>query len=292
MNLHAIVRYLGISNANMDEGSFRADINISVRKKGVKLLGTKVELKNINSFKFVGQATEYEIERQIGLLDSGEQIHQETRQWDTKTHQTIFMRSKEVAQDYRYFTEPDLPLIQIDDAWIERIKKSLPESAYESDILIQDLEIANFFEAAAKIGKNPKAVCNWMLRDLLSYLKENKLELAQIKVTPNHMAALVVELDKGTINSKVAQEVFIEMASSGKLPVQIIQEKGLQQIDSAEEIEKVVLAIIAQSPDVVAKYCGGNERMFQFFVGQVMKDTKGKANPKIVSDLLLKHLKA
>ena len=307
MNLHAIVRYLGISDANMDEGSFRADINISVKKKDVTQLGTKVELKNINSFKFVGQAIEYEVERQIGMLEAGEQIHQETRQWDTKTHQTIFMRSKEVAQDYRYFTEPDLPLLQIDDAWIEKTRQRLPElpynkfyrlqkeygiSAYEAEILIQDVEIANFFEEAAKIGKNPKAVCNWMLRDLLSYLKENKLELAQIKVTPNHMAALVIELDKGSINSKVAQEVFIEMAISGKLPTQIIQEKGLQQIGSVEEIEKVVLAVMAQSPDVVAKYRGGNERMFQFFVGQIMKETKGKANPMIVNDLLLKHLKA
>ncbi len=303
--LHTIVRYLGISDANMDEGSFRADINISMRKKGAKEYGVKVELKNINSFKFIANAIEHEIERQINCLQTGQRINQETRLWDNKQQKTIFMRSKEEAQDYRYLTEPDLPLIKIDDAWLERIKKTIPElphdkfkrfeqefglTAYEADILVEELKLANFFEESARISKKPKQTSNWILRDLLGYLKEHKLEIEDTKITPQAIADLVIALDKGVINSKVAQEVFLDMIQTGKAVDTIIQEKGLQQIGSVEDLEKIVIKIINDNPDSVAKYHAGNERLFTFFVGQAMKETKGKGNPAIINDLIKKHL--
>lgn len=303
--LHNIVRYLGISDANMDEGSFRADINISVRPKGQAEYGTKIELKNINSFRFITHAIEHEIERQITALQAGEVLKQETRLWDSKLQKTIFMRSKEEAQDYRYCTEPDLPGIAIDDAWVERMQALIPElpydklerfhkefgiSKYDAYILIEQLALANFFEQAAQASKKPKAVCNWMLRDLLAYLKEHKCELHQTLITPQAMAELVIALDQGVINSKVGQEVFIDMMQTGKGAQSIIQEKGLQQIGSADELEAIVLKVLADNPDSVAKYKAGNERLFPFFIGQSMKETKGKGNPTMIQEILKKHL--
>ncbi len=303
--LHTTVRYLGISEANMEEGSFRADINISIRPKGQKELGTKVELKNINSFRFIVHAIEYEVERQIQMVESGQKILQETRTWDNKQQKTLFMRSKEEAQDYRYFTEPDLPMLVIDDAWVERVKKSIPElphdkikrfvtsfgiTAYDAGILAEERAVADFFETAAKESSNPRSVANWIMRDLLAYLKEQKLELAQTKITPRGVADLVNALENGVINSKVAQEIFVDMIQTGKTASIIIEEKGLKQIGSSEELEKIVLKVIADNPDNVAKYKGGNERLFMFFVGQAMKETKGKGNPTIIQELIKKHL--
>lgn len=303
--LHTIIRYLGISQANMDEGSFRADVNISVRKKDAKEYGTKVELKNINSFRFIVNAIEHEIERQITMIQNGERIRQETRLWDNKEQKTTFMRSKEEAQDYRYFTEPDLPVIKIDDTWFERIKATVPElpyakfsrlqsayglSAYEAEIITQERPHADFFEEATKLSNTPKLVCNWMLRDIFAYLKEHKLEINQIKVSPAALAELVTALDKGVINSKAAQDVFAEMMETGKSANAIIKEKGLEQIGDTAELERVVLAIIANNADNVAKYKAGNERLFPYFVGQAMKETKGKGNPAVLQELLKKHL--
>jgi aspartyl-tRNA(Asn)/glutamyl-tRNA(Gln) amidotransferase subunit B len=307
MRLHSIVRYLDISDANMEEGSFRADINISVKRKDAKELGTRAELKNINSFRFVGQAIEYEIERQIELVKAGQKIKQETRQWDNKNQVSISMRSKEEAQDYRYFTDPDLPVIFVDDAWIEKIRQTMPElphhkynrlrkvyelSEYEAETLTQERITADFFETTTKLCQKPKLVSNWMLRDLLGYLKEHKLELAHAKITPRALADLVLELDKGTINSKTAQDIFIEMMQTGKSPLIIIDEKDLKQIGSSDELEKIVLQIIASNSDQVAKYRAGNEKLFMFFVGQAMKETKGKGNPTILAELFKKHLQA
>ncbi len=289
----------------MEEGSFRADVNISIRKKGAAQLGTKVELKNINSFRFIANAIEYEIERQLHMLESGETIKQETRLWDSKQQKTFFMRSKEEAQDYRYFYEPDLPDLHIDDAWLETAKKDIPElphdkfkrfqkdfslSTYEADILILDQHLADFFEQATKICNNPKAVCNWMLRDLLAYLKENRRELEQTKMTPDGLAGLIVALDSGVINSKVAQEIFVDIIQTGKSADTIIKEKGLEQIGSSAELEAIVTKIVADNPDTVAKYKAGNERLFMFFVGQAMKETKGKGNPAVIQDILKKLL--
>ncbi len=303
--LHTIVRYLGISEANMEEGSFRADVNISLRPVTQQELGTKVELKNINSFKFIVHAIEYEIERQIGMLESGQKIKMETRLWDNKQQKTFFMRSKEESQDYRYFTEPDLPVVMIDDAWIERIDKMIPElphtkfkrfthqyklSAQDAEVLTQEVTLADFFEAAAHGSSNPKAICNWIMRDLLAYLKEHKLELSATKITPAGIAELVAAIDKGTINSKVAQEIFVDIMQTGKTVAAIIQEKNLGQIGSTDELDAIVHKIIDANPDVVARYRAGDARLFQFFVGQAMKETRGKGNPGIIQELLKKYL--
>ena len=303
--LHSIIRYLGISDGNMEEGSFRADINISVNKKIDSAWGTRVELKNINSFKFIVQAIEYEIERHISMLENGEKIKQETRLWDSKNQQTIFMRSKEEAQDYRYFLEPDLPALNISQAQIESIKKEMPElahakqkrlissyglSAYEAEILCDDQLIANFFEQATAACNNPKGVCNWMLRDLLGYMKEHKTTIDQISLSPESFAELIKALDQGVINSKTAQDVFKLMIQKGRGAFEIIKEQGLEQIGSADELEALVVKVIADNPSVVADYKAGNQRLFQFFIGQAMKATKGKGNPQVLQELIKKHL--
>lgn len=304
--LRAVVQYLGISDANMEEGSFRADVNISVRKKGATELGQKVELKNINSFKFIANAINYEIERQIDLVESGKEVAQETRAWDERQGRTVFMRSKADAFDYRYFPEPDLPLLIIDDEWMERIRKELPElphqkyhrfqdqydlSANDAEILISQPELTEFFEKTAALCKKPKQVCNCMLRNLLAYLNENKLNLPECKIKPETLSELIIEIEQGIINTKTAQDVFLEMAETGKYPSIIVQERGLKQISSAEELEPIILNIINSNPKQVEQYKGGNERLFTFFIGQAMKETKGKGNPKIIKELLDKHLK-
>lgn len=304
--LRTLVQYLGISDANMEEGSFRADINISLKKKTDTVLGTKVELKNINSFKFVAQAIEHELERQYDMLVSGQRIAQETRQWDSKNQKTISMRSKEEAQDYRYFGEPDLPVLEIDDAWIERIRNLLPElphaklkrfqtqyglTAYDADNLTESQLLANFFEAVAKQCSNFKMASNLILREVLGYLKEHKQELEQTKLTAAHLAELVNVLDEGTINSKVAQDVFAEVMQTGKMPKVIIQEKNLKQVEDPAILTPIIERIIAANQESVAKYKAGNTKLFMFFVGQAMKETQGKANPKVLQDLIEKLLK-
>jgi aspartyl-tRNA(Asn)/glutamyl-tRNA(Gln) amidotransferase subunit B len=306
MRLRNIVRYLGISEANMEEGSFRGDINVSVKLKTDKQLGTKVELKNINSFKFITQAIDFEIERQIEQIKIGQKIKQETRLWDNQKRVSIFMRSKEEAQDYRYLEEPDLPLLHIKEKWLKRIKSQLPElpdqkikrfqkdyelSLYDAEILTNELELADFFEKTTKLCNEPKHVCNWMLRNLLAYLHENKLTLSESKFIPEKFAELIGAIAKGVINTKVAQDVFLEMAQSGKSPNQIIKEQGLEQIGSSEELENIILEVIKNSPEQVKEYLSGKDRLFTFFVGQAMKATRGKGNPKIIEDLIKKHLK-
>ncbi|MBX9830600.1 Asp-tRNA(Asn)/Glu-tRNA(Gln) amidotransferase subunit GatB [Candidatus Babeliales bacterium] len=305
MRLRSIVQYLGISDADMEKGSFRADVNVSVKKKEATQLGTRVEVKNINSFKYIGQAIDYEIERHITMLETGETMRMETRLWDSKNNKTFFMRSKEETADYRYFTEPDLPLIVIDDAWIENLRKQLPElphhklarfqkeyglSGYETAILVDTQERADFFEAAAKAGAPAKPIANWMLRNLLSFLNESKLSLTESPVTPHHLAALVNEIEQGTINNKIAQDVFAEMAATGKMPAIIIEEKDLKQVGSSDELEAIVKKIVEDNPDSVAKLKAGQDRVLGFFVGQVMKATQGKANPVVINELLKKYL--
>lgn len=306
LRLHTIIKYLGISDANMEEGSFRADVNISVKKKTDQNLGQRIELKNINSFKFISQAIEYEINRQIEALESGEKIHPETRLWDRKNQKTIVMRRKEAADDYRYFPEPDLPEIQIDEQWINSIKKLIPELPGEklrrfqtnyglpyddAEILIESIQLANFFEATCKTCSNPKMACNWILRNLLAYLKEQKVEIEQTKMTPQNLADLVNEIDKGTINSKVAQDIFNEIITTGKTAKEIIKEKDLGQVDSTDLLETIAKKIVESNSDEVAKYKAGNLRLFGFFVGQAMKETQGKANPKILNEIFTKLLK-
>lgn len=302
--LHQIVTYLGICSGNMEEGAFRADTNISVRKKNDTQLGTRCELKNINSFKFIGDAIEYEIERQIDVLENGGTIIQETRLWDTAAKMSKAMRSKEEAADYRYFTDPDLPHIKIDSDWIKRISLQLPElpydkflrltndvglTDYEAEILVDNKEIADYFEAARNLTKS-KHLINWILRDLMGYLKEHKIALDACKVTPVLLAQLIQLLDDGVINGPAAKEVFEIIAQTGDAPAAIVKAKGLEQIGSIEELETIVKDIVAQNPQQVEQYKSGKDKMFGFFVGQAMKLTQGKGNPQIIQDLLKKHL--
>ena len=302
--LRSIVQYLNICSGNMEDGAFRADTNISVKKKTDKQLGTRCELKNINSFKFIGDAIEYEIARQIEMVERGEAVKQETRLWDTKNKKTIPMRSKEETADYRYFEEPDLPLIEVNEELISRIQKALPElphqkfdrlikekslSAYEAEILVEDLELANYFETAYETYPS-KNIINWILRDLLGYLKEQKLSLIQCKLTPQQLANIVQMLEEEKINNHAAKLVFEEVAQSGQDPQEVVKEKGLEQVGAIDELEKIVKEIIDQNPNNVALYKSGKDRVFGFFVGQCMKKTHGKGNPKIIQKLLKKHL--
>lgn len=302
--LRLIVQYLGICSGNMEEGAFRADTNVSVKKKSDTKLGTRCELKNINSFKFIGDAVEYEIERQIQLLESGQKVRQETRLWDTKNKKTIMMRSKEEAADYRYFQDPDLPIIEISEKMIDEVKAIMPElphnrferyttknglSAYEAEILIDDIELAEYYEKAHALNPS-KSVVNWILRDVMGYLKEHKISLAEFKVTPEKLAKLVTLLEKGTINNRAAQEVFKEVALTGNDPEAIVKEKGLEQIGSVDEIETMVKELLAANAAQVADYKAGNAKLFGFFVGQMMQKTKGKGDPKVIQELLKKHL--
>ncbi|MCK5632635.1 Asp-tRNA(Asn)/Glu-tRNA(Gln) amidotransferase subunit GatB [bacterium] len=302
--LRSIVQYLNICSGNMEEGAFRADTNISVKKKKDKDLGTRCELKNINSFKFIGDAIEYEIQRQIELLKNGQNVVQETRLWDSKDKKTIPMRSKEEAADYRYFQDPDLPLIEVNDEWISRIEKTLPElpyekqkrfckeiklSTYEASILVEDKELANYFERAYSFSKS-KQIINWILRDLLGYLKEHKISLIECKVTPDLLAKIVTLVESGKINNRAAKEVFEIVAQTGQNPEEIVKEKGLEQIGSVDQLEEIVKTIVESNPDMVEKYKSGKDRLFGFFVGQAMKKTQGKGDPKIIQELLKKHL--
>jgi aspartyl-tRNA(Asn)/glutamyl-tRNA(Gln) amidotransferase subunit B len=303
--LRLIMMYLGISDVNMEEGSFRADINISVKKKEATKLGTRAEVKNVNSFKFIGQAINYEIERQIELLESGGTVAQQTRLWNERDQVTMFMREKSDADDYRYFDDPDLPYIEVDDAWRERIAQSLPElahekqaryqaelglSAYDAENITQDKGVAAYFERAATESGSPKITANWVLRDLLGLLKERKLSVEQSPLSSSQLASLVTALDTGVINTKVAQEVFAAMIETGKTADVIIAEQGLEQVSDAGELEALCSEIVAANPDVVEKYRSGNQRMFGFFVGNVMKATQGKANPKVITEILQRLL--
>lgn len=301
--LRSIVQYLHICSGNMEEGAFRADTNISVRKKGAKQFGTRCELKNINSFKFISDAIEYEVARHIDILENGGKIKQETRLWDTKNKKTIPMRSKEEAADYRYLPDPDLPIIEVNGVWIEHMQKLLPElpyqkferlchqglSPYEAEILVDNLEIANYYDDAHKITQS-KQLINWVLRDLMGYLKEQKIELIQCKVTPDKLATIIDMLEQDKINNHAAKEVFLIVAQTGQDPEVIVKEKGLEQVGASEELEHIIQKIVHDNPSQTADYKSGNQRIFAFFVGQAMKQTAGKGNPKIIQELLKKYL--
>ncbi len=302
--LRSIVQYLGICSGNMEDGAFRADTNVSVRKKGQKEFGTKCELKNINSFKFIADATEHEIERQIEILEKGGKIISETRLWDSKTKTTFSMRSKEETSDYGFFQEPDLPFVTITPERIEAAKQQMPElpaakferftkqlglTDDEADILIDDIELANYFDETRKITASKHAI-NWILRDLITYLKEKKIALSECNVTPKRLAQLCDLLDSGVINSPTAKEVFTLVADSNEDPAIIIEKHGLKQIGSVDELETMVKEIIAANPQQTADYRAGKEKLFGFFVGQMMQKTKGKGNPQLINDLIKKHL--
>jgi aspartyl-tRNA(Asn)/glutamyl-tRNA(Gln) amidotransferase subunit B len=301
--LRAIVRYLGTCDGNMDEGSMRCDVNVSVRKPGAEL-GTRCEIKNVNSVRFVQQAIEYEARRQVEVIEGGGKIVQETRLFDTKNGTTRAMRSKEDAHDYRYFPDPDLLPLTVNDNFIAEIKKGMPElpdakkhrfmkdyglSLQDASVLVSERERTEFFEAAAK-GRDAKLVANWLLTELLGALNKAEKELKDSLVKAEQLGALVGLISDNTISGKIAKEVFAEMFGTGKNPADIVKDRGLQQVTDTGAIEKVVAEVLKENPDKVAEYKGGKDKLFGFFVGAVMKKSGGKANPGIVNDLLKKKL--
>lgn len=305
-NLRAIVQYLGICSGNMQEGAFRADTNISVRKKGVETLGTKCELKNINSFKFIADAIEHEIERQINLIQSGGQVKQETRLWDSKNKQTIAMRSKEEAADYRYFQDPDLQPLFINKKHIEQIKKELPElpfekierytknlgiSLYEAEILVEEQVVAQYFEKAFATHPS-KTTVNWIIRDLLCSINENnQITINTCLINAESLGELAKLIDTGIINNSSAKKIFEIMFEKGGNPKELVKSLGLEQIESSEELEAAVLKVIAENPIEFEAYKSGKDKLLGFFVGQIMKKTGGKGNPKMIQELLVKQAK-
>jgi len=303
--LRAILRYLGISDGNMEEGSFRCDANVSVRPKNSEQLGTRTELKNLNSFKFVEKALAYEIKRQTGVLGENGSVIQETRLWDTARNRTFSMRGKEEAHDYRYFPDPDLLPLKIEAQWIARIHSDLPElpearknrfmdqyelPAYDADVLTASRELADYFEACLKQVNNAKLVSNWVMGNLLGLLNAEGKTIEQSPLTSDQMAQLLKLIDESVISGKIAKTVFDEMVASGKSAKAIVEEKGLVQVTDASAIEAAVEAVIERSPEEVASYKGGKKKLLGFFVGQVMKETRGKANPQMVNELLKKKL--
>ncbi len=303
--LREVLVYLGINDGNMEEGSFRCDANVSVRRKGASELGQRTELKNMNSFRFVRQAIDYEITRQIALLESGGKVVQETRLWDTQRNVSRPMRSKEDAHDYRYFPEPDLPALHVSDALIEEVRKSLPElpkakaqrfqsqyglAAYDVKILCADPLLADFFEAAALRYTDYKKLFNWFQGELLRLLNEEGGSISTLKFQASQLAALLASVDKGEISASAGKDVLGEMFRSGKDPAAIIAAKGLGQVSDAAVIENAVNEVIAKNPGEVEKYRAGKKQVFGFFVGQVMKAMKGKGNPGLINDLLKKKL--
>lgn len=303
--LRSILRYLDISDGNMEEGSFRCDANISIREKGTSGLGTRTELKNLNSFKFVEKALAYEIKRQIHMLNQGEKIVQETLLWNVNKNMTVSMRGKEEAHDYRYFPDPDLLPLMVDEKMIEAVRERLPELPdqkkarfihqynlpdYDAEILAMARETADYFEDCASRVKNPKAASNWIMGELMALLNVTGKNIDQSPVSPVDMAALITLIDDGVISGKIAKSVFSEMAETGKSPGEIVKQKGLTQVSDQSSIEPLIDQIIAAHPDEVEKYKGGNRKLMGFFVGQVMKETGGKANPGLVNALLKKKL--
>jgi aspartyl-tRNA(Asn)/glutamyl-tRNA(Gln) amidotransferase subunit B len=303
--LKAILQYTGVSDVRMEQGSLRCDANVSIRPVGQKEFGTKTELKNMNSFRNVQLGLEYEVERQKELVLSGGKVTQETRRWDEANKKTVLMRSKEEAHDYRYFPDPDLVRMQISEEWIEAVRATIPElpdarqaryvndyglSSVDAGVITMTKESADFYDEAVKTGADPKAVANWLMVELFGYLNANNLELSDVKITPQGLGEMVKLIENGTISSKIAKTVFKEMVETGKAPAKIVEEQGLVQISDEGALRQIVADVIAAHPQAVADYKAGNERAIGFFVGQVMKQTKGKANPAMVNKLLVEAI--
>ncbi|NJN75695.1 MAG: Asp-tRNA(Asn)/Glu-tRNA(Gln) amidotransferase subunit GatB [Synechococcaceae cyanobacterium RL_1_2] len=303
--IRRLVRYLGIGDGNMQEGSLRCDVNISVRPMGQKEFGTKVEIKNMNSFSAIQKAIEYEIERQIQAVENGEPIFQETRLWEEGSQRTISMRSKEGSSDYRYFPEPDLPPMEITTEQLEAFRATLPElptqkrqrykeelglSDYDVRTLIDDRMVAEYFEAAIAKGAEAKATANWITQDIAAYLNNNKLTIDQISLSADALAELIDLIAKGTISGKIAKEILPELLEQGGSPTAIVASKGLTQMSDSSELNQIIAEIIAANPNQVEAYRGGKTKLKGFFVGQVMKVTSGRADPQLTNELVVKQL--
>lgn len=304
--IHSIIRYLEISDGNMAEGSMRCDANVSLRKKGSKELGTRTETKNVNSFKFVEKAIQHEIRRQMKVLESGKRVTQETRLYDSQLDETRPMRSKEFANDYRYFPEPDLLPVILDEDFIKSVKDLMPElseekekrfireyklSDYDANVLSVDPNLSNFFEEVVVRSRNPKLATNWIMGELSAFLNKENLSILETKVDSINLGNLLSRIEDSTISGKIAKEVFEEMWNSKKSPDEIIEEKGLKQVTDSSEIEKIINQVLEQNQSQLEKYKSGKEKLFGFFVGQVMKASRGKANPEQVNKLLEERLK-
>ena len=302
--LRSIMRYLGTCDGNMQEGSLRADVNVSVRKKGDKKLGTRCEIKNVNSIKFMQMAIDFEANRQVDVIEEGGSIDQETRLFDTKKNETRSMRSKEDAHDYRYFPDPDLLPLELNDNYIDQIKKDIPElpdekkkrfiekfklSPYEANILVSDIEISKYFEEVSK-NSDVKLATNWITGELFALLNEKNIEITESPISSKNLSKLINLIKDGTISGKIAKSVFEIMSDGDKDPITIVEEKGLKQQSDPKELENLINKVITENPKNVEAYKSGKDKLFGFFVGQVMKNSNGKANPKLVNEILKKKL--
>jgi len=302
--IRSILRYVGSCDGNMEEGSLRADCNVSVRRAGEEF-GTRCEIKNLNSIRFINQAIQAEAERQVEILESGGKINQETRLFDTSTGETRSMRSKEDAHDYRYFPDPDLLPLEFEDSWVNSLKASLPElpdtlrerlvadydiTPYDAAVLVEEKDYVEFYEKAA-LGRDGKLTANWMISELFGALKKENLTFLDSPVSPENLGELVMLITDGTISGKIAKDIFVDMMISKKRPLEIVKEKGLEQVSDDNEILKLVEAVISDNQEKVKEFLSGKDKLFGFFVGQVMKVSRGKANPGIVNKLLKEHLK-
>jgi aspartyl-tRNA(Asn)/glutamyl-tRNA(Gln) amidotransferase subunit B len=303
--LRSILVYLGICDGNMEEGSFRCDANISLRPVGQKEYGTRAEIKNVNSFRHVQKALEYEIARQRDLLDDGERVIQETRLYDAGKNITLSMRGKEEAHDYRYFPDPDLIPIKLDPAWIESKRAELPElpaakrerfetvyglPAYDADVLTAERDVADYYEAAVKAYNEPKKISNWVMSEFLRELNQAGGKASGASMTPDKLAALVKMIDEDAISGKIGKDIFGDLFANGKDPASFVKERGLVQISDSSALESAVDEVLAESPEELAAYKAGKTKLMGFFVGQIMKKTKGQANPKLVNQILAKKL--
>lgn len=302
--LRNILRYIGVCDGNLEEGSMRADANISVMLKGSKEFGTRAEIKNVNSFRALQRAIEYEIERQIDLVEEGERVVQETRLWDDNSGETRSMRGKEDAHDYRYFPEPDLMPLEISKEWVERVRATMPElpnakrkrymslglSEYDAGIIVEQMDLAMFFDEVIKLGANVKISVNFLMGEVAAYLKEEKMGLSDTKLTPENLVELVNLIEKGTISNNIGKQIIFTMLKEGTSASQIVEKQGLSQISDEGAIKEIVQKVIKENSQQVDSYKAGKVQLFGFFVGQVMKETKGRANPKTVNDLLKEFL--
>lgn len=299
--LKSILQYAEVSDCNMEEGSLRCDANISLRPEGQKEFGTRTELKNLNSFKFVQKAIEFEVARQTQVLEQGDQVIQETRLYDSDKGETFSMRSKEEAHDYRYFPDPDLVPVVVDEAWVDKIKKTLPElpeqkrerfvtehnlPEYDAGVLTSSKDLANYFEKCTSLLSKPKIISNWIMGDLLRELNKSNLEIQECPVSPETLVSLLKMIDEGIISGNIAKMVFEEMYQTGKEPTAIVEEKGLKQITDDKAIDEMVETVLQANQSQVEEYKGGKEKVLGFLVGQVMKLSKGKANPGAVNKLI------
>lgn len=298
--LRNIVRYIGVCDGNLEEGSMRCDANISIMPKGSKEFGTRAEIKNVNSFATLQRAIEYEIERQIEIVEEGGEVVQETRLWDDASRETRSMRGKEDAHDYRYFPEPDLMPLEISREWVEEIRAKMPElpnqkrkryqeiglSEYDASVIVEQMGLALFFDKVLELGANPKTAVNFIMGEIAAYLKEEHIEITDTKLTPDNLAELISLIEKGTISNNIGKQIIIEMMKDGTKASVIVEKKGLSQISDEGAIKELVQKVVDAHPNEVEAYKNGKTNLLGFFVGQVMKETKGRANPKTVNQLI------